>query len=480
MYETEDDYIYNKDTGKVYVADGEYEYDGDPDYDLTKAVCLNDIEKIKEAIENGAGEYSIQVTIKENGEKREHCDLIDIAAENGSIEAVNILHEADNYMESTVERILEKRPINEELLQACVNAGGKIEYDSGHLRYERSSLLAESIEKYDIEAVKALVNVGANLKYEDGCDGEKGFDINKSLKDAAAKAKDNKATELVIEMARYIEKHRNPDKEIANETISKILGIELHSAVAQNESKPHIATDFSTTLKAALATENATTVVKVMHLNGRLKENLPEVDRLFEIPERTDFHPEGNSGEHTLLTMKEVREDNPEIAAMMRYAMLVHDLGKVVTFDEQKSKADEKGEPYEVKDLTKHFGHAEKGIALVDKISDTLQVPEEWKEFASLVCKQHMKAHDLDKMKDSKLFDFNQEIPDRFYEPLMKCCLADALGRDIPAEQKEQIKADFAIKKAKVDDVRHFMKSSNSDKNTFANDYAKYKKEHVM
>lgn len=237
-----------------------------------------------------------------------------------------------------------------------------------------------------------------------------------------------------------------------------------------------ISTDFATALKTALATENAATAVKAMHLNGRLKEKLPEVDRLFEVPERTDFHPEGNSGEHTLLTMKEVHEDNPEIAAMMRYAMLVHDLGKVVTFDEQVAKAEAKGESYEVKDLTKHFGHAEKGIALVDKISDTLHVPEEWKEFASLVCKQHMKAHDLDKMKDSKLFDFNQEIPDKFYEPLMKCCLADALGRDVPAEQKEQSKADFAIKKTKVDDVRHFMKISTSDKNTFANDYAKYKK----
>lgn len=65
-----------------------------------------------------------------------------------------------------------------------------------------------------------------------------------------------------------------------------------------------ISTDFATALATALTTENATTAVKAMHLNGRLKEKLPEVDRLFEVPERTDFHPEGNSGKHTLLTMK--------------------------------------------------------------------------------------------------------------------------------------------------------------------------------
>lgn len=234
--------------------------------------------------------------------------------------------------------------------------------------------------------------------------------------------------------------------------------------------------DFSTTLKTLLATENAANAIKVMHLNGRLQENAPDLDRLFIVPERTDFHPEGNSGEHTLLTIKTVHEDNPETAAMMRYAMLVHDLGKVITFDEQLAKADAKGEPYKVKDLTKHFGHAEKGVNLVNKISDELQVPDEWKTFAALVCKQHMKAHDLDKMKDSKLFDFNQEIPDKFYEPLMKCCLSDSLGRNVSAETKEQIKAEFAVKKARVDDVRDFMKTSGSNKDTFANDYAKYKK----
>ncbi len=236
-------------------------------------------------------------------------------------------------------------------------------------------------------------------------------------------------------------------------------------------------TDFNTALKNALLTENAANALRAMHLNGRLKEHLPVVDRLFEVPERTDFHPEGNSGEHTLLTIKEVHESNPQTAAMMRYAMLVHDLGKVKTFDEQKSKADAAGEPYEIKDLTKHYGHAEKGVGLVNQVSDILQVPAEWKEFAALVCKQHMKAHDFDKMREVKLYEFNCDIEDKFYEPLMACCLADGLGRQVPDKQKEQIKAEFAEKRAKVDDIRRFMNISTGNKNTFTADYAKYKKE---
>lgn len=224
----------------------------------------------------------------------------------------------------------------------------------------------------------------------------------------------------------------------------------------------------------ALNGEKTAESFKIMHLNGELKQNIPDVDRLFGVPEKTDYHPEGNSGAHTLLTIKEVKSASP----MVKYAMLVHDLGKVITFDEQVKKAEEKGEPYNVKDLTKHFNHAEKGVALVEKVSDTLGVPAEWKEFAVLVCKQHMKAHDFDKMKDSKLFEFNQEVSNQYFEPLMECCLADSLGRDVSDNEKQEIRNGFKLKLAKVKEVRAYMANHpEEDKNTFANNFAKYKKQ---
>lgn len=117
----------------------------------------------------------------------------------------------------------------------------------------------------------------------------------------------------------------------------------------------------------------------------------------------------------TLLALEELQDAAP----MVKYAMLVHDLGKVVTFEQQIEASEQKGEPYDVKSLTKHFGHAEKRLPLVAEVSDKLKAPEDWKEFAQLVCKQHMKAHDLDKMKDAKLYKFNQEIPDKYFKALM-------------------------------------------------------------
>lgn len=232
--------------------------------------------------------------------------------------------------------------------------------------------------------------------------------------------------------------------------------------------------DFKTQFMTALESKTTTEMLKIMHLKGSLKQNLPDIDRLFDVPERIDLHPEGNSGNHTLLTIKEVKDASP----MMKYAMLVHDLGKVITFEEQIQKAEEKGEPYEVKDLTKHFNRAEKGVPLVEEVSDTLGVPSEWKEFAKLVCNQHMKAHDFDKMKDSKLFEFNQAIPDQYFESIISCCLADALGRNVSDKEKQEIKDGFKVKLAKVKEVRSYMATHPEEgKEEFANNFAKYKKQ---
>jgi len=228
---------------------------------------------------------------------------------------------------------------------------------------------------------------------------------------------------------------------------------------------------FAEKLKNILENDNASNSLKIMHLKGELKENAPDLDRLFEVPEKTDFHPEGNSGAHTLLALNEVHDP------MARYAMLVHDLGKLVTFEEQIAKNPD-GDRSQ---MVKHFGHAEKGLPLVEKLSTELAVPAEWKEFAEIICKNHMKAHDLDKMKDSKLFEFIQEVPEKYWQSFMQCCLADGLGRDIPQDQKDKIREEFKQKQAKAEEVRTYMKAHpNEDKNTFANNFAKYKKQQIQ
>ncbi len=213
--------------------------------------------------------------------------------------------------------------------------------------------------------------------------------------------------------------------------------------------------------------------LKIDHLKGTLKEKLPMVDYLFEVPEFLEAHPEGNTGEHTLLALEEVKNSSP----MVKYAMLVHELGKIETYKKQIAVCEEIGEDYDPKTLTKHYFHAELGVPLVNDMSKKLGVPQEWQEFAELFCKCHVKAHQLGRMKDPAVYDFNNEIPDKYFEQFKQCCLADKLGCAVSEQKKNMLRQDFDDKWKRVHEVRDFMKKhSTDDKMRFCCNYAKHKK----
>lgn len=105
-----------------------------------------------------------------------------------------------------------------------------------------------------------------------------------------------------------------------------------------------------------------------------LKVILPEIEQLFAVPERTDFHPEGNSGAHTLLTIKVAATDD----SMVNYAALLHDIGKI--------KTDKKCWP-------SHHGHDKLGIDIIREIGKRLKVPTAYTEFAAFTAENHMLYH---------------------------------------------------------------------------------------
>ena len=57
---------------------------------------------------------------------------------------------------------------------------------------------------------------------------------------------------------------------------------------------------FLSLLKKSLESKDTAKIIRLSHMKGELKEHLPQVDRLFDIPERLDFHPEGNAGMHII------------------------------------------------------------------------------------------------------------------------------------------------------------------------------------
>ncbi len=117
-------------------------------------------------------------------------------------------------------------------------------------------------------------------------------------------------------------------------------------------------------------------MIDILRQSGALKVLLPEVDALFGVPHRADFHPEIDSGEHTLLVLERAAAMNLDLPE--RYAALLHDLGKALT-------------PADM--LPRHIGHDSAGIEPVRAVSRRCRVPKACAELAELVCRLHIRLH---------------------------------------------------------------------------------------
>ena len=159
---------------------------------------------------------------------------------------------------------------------------------------------------------------------------------------------------------------------------------------------------------------------EVLRSCGALQRLLPEVERLWGVPQRADYHPEVDTGVHLMMVLDmAARLPVPGSAPLsVRYACLGHDLGKGNT-------------PADV--LPRHLGHEERSVALVRALSERLRVPTDCKELAEVVAREHGHIH--------KSLDFSPaalvrllERCDAFRKPerlalILQACEADARGR---------------------------------------------------
>jgi len=160
---------------------------------------------------------------------------------------------------------------------------------------------------------------------------------------------------------------------------------------------------------------------------GALEEMMPEVEQLFSVPERPDFHPEKNSGEHTLLTLKMAKSND----SMVNYASLLHDIGKI--------KTDPQCWP-------SHRGHDKLGADVVKAIGKRLKVPTTYTDFAVFVAVNHMIYHQkiTDSINDiAQIATYLSRFSNKDYlERFIAVLKADMEGRAKKVLQKEE--KDFA------------------------------------
>lgn len=158
-------------------------------------------------------------------------------------------------------------------------------------------------------------------------------------------------------------------------------------------------------------------MIEVLRECGALAVIAPEIDALFGVPQRADFHPEIDTGEHTLLVLQRAAAMNLTLAE--RYAALLHDLGKALT-------------PQEI--LPRHIGHDVRGVPAVRAINTRWRVPNQCAQLAELVCRLHIRIHQVAEIKHAnavlRLFQEADAIRrEERFEQLLRVCQADAQGR---------------------------------------------------
>ena len=192
-------------------------------------------------------------------------------------------------------------------------------------------------------------------------------------------------------------------------------------------------------LSRGLMTAQPARMFEVLRGCGALARLLPEVDRLWGVPQPEAHHPEIDTGVHLMLVLQMAARLDAPLA--VRYACLCHDLGKGLT------PADE---------LPRHIGHEARSARLARVVGERWRVPTDCRELADLTAREHGNIHrsgTLDAAATIRLFDRCDawRRPDRF-AGLLLACECDARGRrglqDAPYPQRARLAAALVLARA--------------------------------
>ncbi len=157
-------------------------------------------------------------------------------------------------------------------------------------------------------------------------------------------------------------------------------------------------------------------MLEVLRACGALKRLLPEVDALWGVPQRADYHPEVDTGVHLMLVLDMAARANAPLP--VRFACLTHDLGKATT-------------PADV--LPRHIGHETRSVPLLRAVGERLRVPHDCVQLAEVVAREHGNIHRSAEFNAAALLRLLERCdalrqPERFAQVLLSC-ECDARGR---------------------------------------------------
>jgi tRNA nucleotidyltransferase (CCA-adding enzyme) len=167
---------------------------------------------------------------------------------------------------------------------------------------------------------------------------------------------------------------------------------------------------------SALSEDRPQVYFEVLRACGALARVFPEIDALFGVPQPEKWHPEIDCGVHTMMVLEQAARLSDDIA--VRFAALVHDLGKATTSKDK---------------WPSHPGHEARSVKLVRRLSERLRVPNECRDLGLIAAEYHTHCHRALELRASTLLKVLTQTdafrrPGRF-EQFLLACEADSRGR---------------------------------------------------
>ncbi len=213
----------------------------------------------------------------------------------------------------------------------------------------------------------------------------------------------------ILRLARFAA--RFPDFSVAPETMAL-----MREMVARGEADALVAERVWRELARGLMEKQPSRMLAVLRDCGALKKLLPEVDRLWGVPQRAEYHPEVDTGIHLMMVLDMAARLGAPLP--VRFACLCHDLGKGTT-------------PADV--LPRHIGHEARSARLLKAVCQRLRVPLDCREIADVVAREHGNIHRSGDFGAAALVRLLERCdafrkPRRFADILL-ACECDARGR---------------------------------------------------
>lgn len=215
----------------------------------------------------------------------------------------------------------------------------------------------------------------------------------------------------ILRVARFAARYHALGFQVADETMAL-----MQTMVDNGEVDFLVAERVWKEMQRALGEPNPDVFFETLRACGALAKLLPELNALFGVPQTPTHHPEVDTGLHCLMSLQQAAKLSND--PVVRFATLMHDLGKGITPKEE---------------WPRHIAHEIRSLPLVKQLCTRIAAPKEYKELALIVAEWHTHCHRALELNPSTLLKTFQALdafrrPERFMLFLL-CCEADARGR---------------------------------------------------